>query len=244
MQALFYSRRRRLWFKYDWDWRAGARCFFLCASALVFFHSYFSQSVWGTGGCKRLYTLGGGACCMHTSGTGRRARGICFFVLPPLHLFIYIFPGVCEGQGVQALFSSRRRRLWYAYKWDGRAGARFFFFVCFGPCIFPFVFLPKCVRDRRGKRLSTLGGGVCGLYTSATGGKARGIFSSGFRPCTGPFTFVLVCVGGRRCKHLYFSVYMSPGVCGGQGMQAPCYFRRRRLWYAYKWDGRAHGGGG
>ena len=61
---------------------------------------------------------------MHTSGTGGRAHEDFFFVLPPLYIYLCISPGVCGMEGVQAPLYSRWQRLWYAYKLDGRAGAR------------------------------------------------------------------------------------------------------------------------
>ena len=53
--------------------REGGRAFFLCASALVLPYTFLPECVGGRG-CKPFSTLGGGACGMHTSGTGGRAR--------------------------------------------------------------------------------------------------------------------------------------------------------------------------
>ena len=68
--------------------------FFLCFRPYTSPFTFIPACVGGRG-CKRLATLGGGACGMHTSGKEGRARGDFFCVLPPLYFRIY--PVVCGG---------------------------------------------------------------------------------------------------------------------------------------------------
>ena len=100
-----------------------------------------------------------------------------------------------------------------------KGGRAFFFFVCFGRCIFTFAFLPECVGGRgcqapvysRWQRL---------WYAHNQDGRVGGLdFFVRFRPCIFPFTFLRV--------------------CGGARVQASLYSRPRRLGYAQKLDGRA-----
>ena len=142
VQAPLYPRGRRLWYAYKRYGRAGARGFVFVLPPL-YFRIYIFYIVWGGQGVQApLYSRR--RCLWYAYKRDRRAGARVFvFVLPPLDFSIYISPGVWGRQGLQALFYSRRRRLWFAYQWDGRAGARFFF-VCYGPCSFPFAFLPLC----------------------------------------------------------------------------------------------------
>ena len=159
-------------------------------------------------GCKRLSTLGDGACRMHTSGTGGRARIFyCCCVLWPLYFSICISPGLCGGQGASASLLSAAALVACIQAKGGHAGICF---VCFRSCIFPFTLLPVRGGSRGCKRLSTFGGGACGMHTSGTRGWARGIFVC-FGPGIFPLTFLPVCVGGRGCKHLSTLV---GGACG------------------------------
>ena len=169
-------------------------------------------------GCNRPSTLGGGACGMHTSGTGGGVRVFCFCcVLRPLYFSIRISSGVRGGQGVQALFHSRRRGLWFVYKRDGRAGARLFL------CASALVFSIRIFHEVCGGQ-----GGQAPLYS-----RRRQLWHACRRyGRAGARSFFCM------LPPLYFHRYISPGMCGSQGVQAPL-SRRRRFWYAYKRDGRA-----
>ena len=126
--------------------------------------------------------------------------GFVFFVFPPLYLSIYISPGVCGAQGVQALFYSRRWRLWFKYKWDWRAGARYFFFVLW-PLHFSTRISPKVCGGQGGASASILSAAalvVC-IQSGREGGRAGFVFWC-FRPCICSFTFFPDCVRGRGCK--------------------------------------------
>ena len=160
-------------------------------------------------GCKRLCTLDGGTCGMHTSGTGGRARVFCCCcVLRRLYFSIRVPPGVCGGQGVQApLYSRRRRRLWYAYK--RRAGTRNLFLHT-SALVSSNIHFSRCVGGAGGTSASLLSAAVLAVYIQA----GRECGHAGFG-------FVL--------RPLYFSIYIPPGVCEGQGVQALFYSRRRRF---------------
>ena len=211
-------------------------------------------------GCKRLSTLGGGACGVHTSSTGGRARARGGVVCSRLCISPFTFLLVCGGaEGVSASLLSAvvLVECIQAGREGGRARRGV---VCFGPCICPFTFLPECVGDRGCKRflLSAVTLVVC-IQAGREGGRA--VFFCLLRPlyfsiriyhgvCGGASTALVVYVeagreGGRAflfssvLPPLYLSVNISPGLCGGHGVQAPVYSRRRRLWHAYKRDGRA-----
>ena len=110
VQAYLYSRRQRLWNAYNRDGRAGARfLLMLCVSALVFFHSHFSRSVWGAGGASASL-LSAAALVVYIQAESERV-GFVSCVFSPLYLPIYNFSGVWGGQGVQAPLHFRRRRL-------------------------------------------------------------------------------------------------------------------------------------
>ena len=126
-------------------------------------HLYFPicihpEFVSGAGG-ESAFLLSAAALvvCIQAGREGRRVGVFC--ILPALHFSIRISPGVCEEQKVQAHLYSRQRHLWYAYKWNGRAGARGHLFRVL-PHFCLFKFLPVCVGGRGCKRLSTLAGGA------------------------------------------------------------------------------------
>ena len=93
-----------------------------------------ASEVWGMG-WKRLSTLGGGACGMHTSGTGGRARVFCCCcVLRPLYFSICISPGLCGGQGASASLISDAALVVCVQAEGGHAG------ICF--CVLPLLYIP------------------------------------------------------------------------------------------------------
>ena len=70
------------------------------------------------------------------------------YVLSLLYFFICMSPRVCVGRGGQAPLHYRRRRLWYAYKWDGRAGARGYFFFVLLPLYLSIYMSPGLCRGK------------------------------------------------------------------------------------------------
>ena len=193
--------------------RAG---FCFCASALGFFHLHFSRSV-GEAGVASAFLLSATALVVCIP-VGREGGCAVFFVCYGPCSFPFAFLPLCRGMGVQELLYFRRRRLWPAYKRDGRAGV--WFFLCASALVFfPFAYIRSLCRA----------GGASAFLLSAA---ALVVCIQAVREDGRAFFFGIL-------PPLYFSIRISPGVCGGQGVQALIYSRRRRLWFAYRWDGRA-----
>ena len=182
--------------------------FFLCFRPCAC--SFTSVPACGGGrGCKRLATLGGGACGMHTQA-GREGGREFFFCASALVLVHLHFSRSVWGAGSASAFLLSAAALVVCIHVGREGGARFFC-MCFGPCIFPITFLPECVGGRGCKPFSTLRGGACGLHTRGTGRRACEDVFLCFCPSISPFAFLLEFEGGRECKP--FST-LGGGACG------------------------------
>ena len=160
---------------------------FLCFG-LCIFYLHFYRSLWGAGGASAsLLSAAALVVCIQAVREGGRAGFFC--ILPPLYFFIRISSGVCGGQGGQAPLYSRWRRLWYAYQWNGRAGARGLLFRLLPPFC-PYTFLPECVGGRGCKRYKRYG---------RAGARGGVVF---FLPCIFLFAFLPECMGGMGCKRI------------------------------------------